>query len=83
MIEMSKRGWRTSEPYPIFGESPSLLASTVTACQRECQLSEEELADRLAISVHQVRAWLQPFPGQKPTPVVADDGPRLRLVNGF
>lgn len=81
MIQMSKRGWKTLEPYPITGETPHLLASTVRSCLRTCEYSEEELAERLEISVDQLRAWRQPFPGQRPR--LDTDGPNLRLATGF
>lgn len=83
MIAMSKRGWRKSEPYPITGESPTLLASAVKSCL-SCGLTEHELADRLAVWVEQVRAWQQPFPGQRPPLRTNDDGtpPSLRLAYG-
>lgn len=82
MVEMSRRGWRRIEPYPITGESPSLLRSTVETALLTCGLSEQELAECLAISTEQVRAWQQPFPGQRPAPD-GDAAPRLRLANGF
>lgn len=81
MINMSKQGWRTLEPYPITGESPTLLASIVRACLRLCEFTDEGLAERLAISTEQVRAWQQPFPGQRSAPNL--ESPRLRLANGF
>lgn len=81
MIGFSKQGWRKQEPYPITGESPTLLARCVRSCLNTCQLTEEELAERLAISVGQVRSWQQPFPGQRASPDAPQ--PRLRLVSGF
>ncbi len=81
MISFSKQGWRKQEPYPVFGETPTVLAETIRRCMRECNLSDVELAERLAISVEQVRAWQQPFPGHAPR--VGDDSPRLRLAGGF
>jgi len=81
MIEISSRGWRKAEPHPIAAESPHLLASTVKRCLDECQLTEEELADRLAVNADQVRAWQQPFPGQRA--FVGADSPFLRLADGF
>jgi Zn-dependent peptidase ImmA (M78 family)/transcriptional regulator with XRE-family HTH domain len=81
MIVMSKRWGRTREPYPISGETPRLLANAVHKALTELHLTEEELAERLAIPVEQVRAWMQPFPGQKADP--AGDAPRLRYVTGY
>lgn len=81
MISVSRQGWRKQEPYPVTGESPRLLADAVRTALRELHLNEEELADRLAIPVAQLRAWLQPFPGQKIDP--NDDGPRLRIATGY
>ena len=81
MIVISKHGWRKQEPYPISGESPRLLANAVRKALTELHLTEEELADRLAIPVEQVRSWMQPFPGQKADP--ASDTPRLRYVTGY
>jgi len=82
-IELSKRGWRTQEPYPIEGETPTLLARAVRDCLTTCQFTEEELAERLAVPVEQVRAWQQPFPGQRPKLDPGTGAPRLRLANGF
>lgn len=83
MITMSKRGWRKAEPYPITGESPSLLASAINSCL-DAGLTENELADRLAVWIEQVRAWRQPFPGQRVilSPKDDDSPPPLRLVFG-
>lgn len=81
MIGFSKRGMRKQEPYPITGESPSVLANTVRRVLTTCELTEQELADRLAVRVEQVQAWQQPFPGQRPT--IAADQPLLRLATGF
>lgn len=79
MINISQRGWKTREPYPIEGESPRLLAAMVDLCQRQLQLTDDELAERLAVTREKVVAWRQPFTGQRPS--VADDTPRLRLVS--
>lgn len=81
MIGFSRRGERKQEPYPITGESPTLLANTVERVLASCQLTEQELADRLAVRVEQVQAWRQPFPGQRPA--VTGDQPLLRLATGF
>jgi Zn-dependent peptidase ImmA (M78 family)/transcriptional regulator with XRE-family HTH domain len=81
MIELSRRGWRMQEPYPVTGESPTLLAFIIAECLRSCEYTEDELADRLAVLVEQIRAWQQPFPGQAPTK--GDTVPKLRLATGF
>lgn len=82
MIKMSKKGWRRSEPYPITGESPKLLASAVKSCL-DCGLTEQDLADRLAVWVEQVQSWLQPFPGQRPqVSIDTESAPKLRLAFG-
>ena len=81
MIVISKHGWRRQEPYPISGETPRLLADAVHRALTDLLLTEDELADRLAVPVEQVRAWMQPFPGQKADP--ASDTPRLRYVAGY
>jgi len=81
LITLSKNGWRKVEPYPITGESPKLLSTAVRQCLNENGLTEEELADRIGISVQKVQAWQQPFPGQRPNPNI--DQPPLRLANGY
>lgn len=81
MIVISKHGWRKQEPYPISGETPRLLANAVRTAITELCLTGEELAERLAVPVEQVRAWMQPFPGQKADP--GSDAPRLRYIAGY
>jgi Zn-dependent peptidase ImmA (M78 family) len=81
MIRFSKEGWRKQEPYPITGESPRMLSSVVRTCIQELDITEQELADRLAVPVEQVMAWLQPFPGERPDPV--EERPRLRYVADY
>jgi Zn-dependent peptidase ImmA (M78 family)/transcriptional regulator with XRE-family HTH domain len=81
MISVSRQGWRKQEPYPITGESPRLLANAIHTALRELHLNDDELADRLAIPVEQLRSWMQPFPGQRVDP--NDDTPRLRIATGY
>lgn len=78
MIRMSKEGWGKNEPYPISGESPSLLANAVRSCLDLCGFREDELAERLAVNLEQIRSWQQPFVGQRPT-----GEPTIRLANGY
>lgn len=77
-IIMSKRGWRKCEPHPITPESPTLLANTINACITECELTIDELSQRLVVPVQQLRDWIQPFPGQVADPFA--ERPTLRLV---
>lgn len=79
-IMISKRGWKKREPYPIAGESPRLLAGVIDSALHETHMGEDELADRLAVTLSKLRSWRQPFPGQKPA--IDQDSPQLRLV-GF
>lgn len=81
MIQFSKRGWRKHEPYPIIGESPSLLSQTIKSCMKSCEMLIEELAKSLLVPTEQLIDWLQPFPGQLPDPI--KETPTLRLVNGI
>ncbi len=81
MIALTKKGWRTGEPYPIAPESPQLLANAVRTCLSEFELSVEELADRIAVPVEQIVEWMQPFPGQKHDP--DRGGPKLRLAADY
>lgn len=77
-IELSRRGWRKCEPYPITGESPRVLADVIGTCLRDLDLVEADLADRLGVLPEQISAWRQPFPGQRPDPT--SDSPMLRLA---
>lgn len=81
MIALSKRGWRTCEPFGLTPETPTLLARTIRQCLQELEISEEGLADRLAISLGQLKSWRQPFPGGRPDP--QSNEPALRFACGF
>lgn len=80
-IQFSKKGWRKSEPYPLTGESPALLASLVKRAMRDCEFDEDGLAAHLAVPAAQIRSWLQPFVGDRPS--VEDPEPILRLAEGY
>jgi Zn-dependent peptidase ImmA (M78 family)/transcriptional regulator with XRE-family HTH domain len=81
MINFSRWHWRKREPYPITGESPNELARVVKTCLRDLSLTEEELGQKLAVSPEQIRAWMQPFPGQRIDP--DSDRPLMRYVSDF
>ncbi len=78
MIRLSQLGWRKTEPYPIQGESPKLMASIIHKCLHTVEHTLEEFAKMLAINPMILREWQQPFPGQCADPM---SPPSLRLVS--
>lgn len=80
-VSLSKRGWRKAEPYPLVGESPSLLAQIIRSAMDSLEMTEQALADHLLVPLDKIVAWQQPFPGQKA--MGSDETPRLRLAGGY
>jgi Zn-dependent peptidase ImmA (M78 family)/transcriptional regulator with XRE-family HTH domain len=80
MITLSKRGWRKSEPYPLSGETPRLLADTIRQCLDDCELTVSELAETLAAAKDDLISWSQPFPSHDFG--FSNNAPKLRFVPG-
>lgn len=78
MMEMSRRGWRKQEPYPIVGESPVMMSWLVQRCMTTTDSTVDQLANRIAVPLSRVIEWQQPFPGQRPD--VSQASPTLRLT---
>jgi Zn-dependent peptidase ImmA (M78 family)/transcriptional regulator with XRE-family HTH domain len=71
-IEMSKRGWKKTEPVDVQGlvETPSTLRAVISTHLGQLGYSEGELAEMLGLPVCELRSWFQ----------VARERPKLRLV---
>jgi Zn-dependent peptidase ImmA (M78 family)/DNA-binding XRE family transcriptional regulator len=57
---LSRKGWRTNEPFPLPAERPSLFPQLLSLYQDDRRYSTSEIADLLNVSTHHIQAWYLP-----------------------